>query len=143
MTLSRELAGALAGRLDGPHSDQDTAAVASLAAEAVRYLNYATGTHAATGLTWPATAYAVLGSLTALVSRLPQLLSQLSDWLDGELAAGQLGDDSGQDPVLVVERARRHLEAAAVAAGMVQRSLSAAYSDTSRLHARLPQGGEA
>ena len=29
-------------RLDGRHSDQDTAAAAFLAAETVRYLNYAT-----------------------------------------------------------------------------------------------------
>jgi hypothetical protein len=131
---------ALPGWLDGPHSDEDTAAVAELAAEAVRFLNYATGSHAAAGLTFPAAAYAVTGSLGLAASRLGQCFGQVTDFLDRELAAGRLGDDSGCHPALPVERARRHLEYAARAASALTEALSAAQSDLAGLHQR-PGGG--
>lgn len=126
----------LTSRLDGPHNDERTAAVAELAAEAVRFVNYATGSHASSGLTYPATAYAVTASLGLAASRLPQLAAQVTDFLDRELAAGRLGEDSGGDPVLAVERARRHLEHAARAAVALHDYLSAAQSDLAGLHQR-------
>jgi hypothetical protein len=135
MTPAEILAG-LAFRLDGPHSDEDTAAVAELTADAVRFLNYATGPHAEAGLTYPATAYAVTGSLGRAAARLGQCFGQVTDFLDRELAAGRLGDDSGCDPVLPVERARRHLECAARAATTLHDALSAAQSDLAGLHQR-------
>lgn len=52
-----QLADQLTGRLDGPHADEHTTGAARLAAEAVRFLNYATGFHAPEGLTYPATVY--------------------------------------------------------------------------------------
>ena len=129
-----EMAAALTGRLDGPHSDEDTSAVAELAAEAVRFLNYATGPHAAAGLTYPATAYAVTGSLGRAAALLGQCFGQVTDFLDYELAARRLGGDSGCDPVLPVERTRRHLECATRAAATVHDALAAAQSDLAGLH---------
>jgi hypothetical protein len=126
----------LAARLDGPHTDNLTATAAELAAEAVRLLNYATGPHADTGLTYPATVYAVTASLSLAASRLGQLSGQMTDFLDRERAAGRLGDDLGRDPVLVVERARRDLEAAARAAGLLARALADAQNDVASLHQR-------
>lgn len=129
-----EMAADLAAALDGPHSDEATAAGAELAAAAVRFLNYATGAHASAGLTYPATAYEVTGSLAQAASGLSQCFGQVTDFLDHELAAGRLGNDSGCDPVLPVERARRHLEHAARAARALNDALSAAQSDVAGLH---------
>jgi hypothetical protein len=131
-----EMSARLTRCLDGPHGDEDTAAVAELAAEAVRYLNYATGNHAKDGLTCPATAYAVTGSLGLAASWLGQALAQVTDFLDRELAAGRLGDDSGCHPALPVERARRHLEHADQAARALADALSAAQQDLAGLHQR-------
>jgi hypothetical protein len=128
------MAAGLPAWLDGPHSDEDTAAVAELAAEAVRFLNYATGHHAKTGLTYPATACALTGSLARAASRLGQCFGQVTDFLDCELAAGRLGDDSGCHPALPVERARRHLEHATAAARALDAALSAAQNDLAGLH---------
>ena len=50
MTTVDQMTTALTARLDGPHSDDDTTGTAWLAAECVRYLNYATGGHAGSGL---------------------------------------------------------------------------------------------
>jgi len=130
------MAAALPGWADGPHSDEGTAAVAELAAEAVRYLNYATGPHACGGLAYPVTAYAVTGSLALAASRLGQCFGQVTDFLDRELAAGRLGDDSGAHPALPVERARRHLEHAAWNARKLADALTAAHGDLAGLHQR-------
>jgi hypothetical protein len=136
-----EIAAALPALMDGPHSDEDTAAVAELAAEAVRFLNYATGHHAAPGFTFPATACSVTGSLALAASRLGQCFAQVTDFLDRELAAGRLGDDSGCHPALPVERARRHLEHADQAARALAAALAAAQSDLAGLHQR-PGGSQ-
>jgi hypothetical protein len=129
-------AGQVIARLDGPHCDRDTAAAALLAGEVVRFLNYATGSHAPAGLTLPGTAYTVLGELALAVSRLGQLTAQVTGFLGRELAAGRLGHDHGADPALPVERARGHLLAAADAAAMLAPALGAAQSDLAYLHYR-------
>jgi hypothetical protein len=130
------MAAEITAQLDGPHADADTAAVAWLASEAVRFLNYATGSHAAAGLTLPGTAYTVAGELAAAVSRLGQLTGQLADFLERELAAGRLGHDHGSDPALSVQDARGHLLAAAAAAAVLEAALSGAQSDIAYLHYR-------
>jgi hypothetical protein len=135
-----EMPAGLAAQVDGPHSDEGTAAVAELAAEAVRFLNYATGPHAKAGLTYPATACTVTGSLSLAVSRLGQCFAQVTDFLDCELAAGRLGDDSGCHPALPVERARRHLDYAVSAAHALAAELAATQNDLASLHQR-PAGG--
>jgi hypothetical protein len=85
MTTPGQYAQELSQRASGPHDDQATAQVAGLAAEAIRYLSYAVS-HG--GITEPATVYAVAGELSTAAYRLPQLLSQISDWLTAEISPG-------------------------------------------------------
>jgi len=124
----------LTARLDGPHGDEHTAAAAWLAAESVRFLNYATGSHAGAGLTYPATAYAVTGALGTAAGRMDQLASQLCGFLDRELAAGRLGEDQGRDPAGYVTRARGFLAAAGTAAGALSAALNSAQAEIGSLH---------
>lgn len=132
----REMTTALVIMADGPHTDDHTAAAAGLAADAIRYLNYATRCHTSAGLTEPATACAAVGSLALAASRLGQCFAQVTDFLDRELAAGRLGDDSGCHPSLPVERARRRFEYAEQAARALDNALTAAQQDLAGLHQR-------
>ena len=81
----------------------DTVTLARTAAEAIRGLNHATGCDA--GLGQPAVVYDILGALSLAASRLPQLLVQITGYLDRALAAGQLGHDLGEDPTPAVDAA--------------------------------------
>lgn len=129
-----QLAAALTARLDGPHTDQDTAGAARLAAETVRYLNHATGPHAGQGLTEPATAYDVTGQLTTAIYGLPQLCGQLAAWLEGEHTARRLGDDNGGPAWVLTSRARFALEQAARHADALGRELACAQSALATMH---------
>jgi hypothetical protein len=82
---------------------EDTVALARTAAEAIRGLNWTTRCDA--GLGQPAVAYDVLGALALAASRLGQLLTQITRWLDQALAGGKLGHDLGEDPVHAVTAA--------------------------------------
>ena len=135
MTIS-QLADRLTAQLDGPHADEDTTATADLATETVRFLNYATGSHAGQGLTYPATVYAITGSLSRTAALLPQLCGQLAGWLDAEHAAGRLGDDRGGPVAVLTDRARHDLDEAARHADALARALSAAQSAVATVHAR-------
>jgi hypothetical protein len=119
-----QLADQLTAALDGPHADERTAGTAWLAAEAVRFLNYATGSHAEQGLTYPATVYTVTGALSQAAGRLPQLCGQLARWLDAEHAAGRLADDHGGPVCVLTDRARGHLDQAARHADALSRALA-------------------
>jgi hypothetical protein len=129
-----QLADQLTARLNGPHNDTGTAGAARLAAEAARFLNHATGPHAAHGLTEPATVDRITGNLADAAYRLPQLCSQLGDYLAHEFAAGRLADDYGRLPYLVVGQARHDLDAAARLADSLSKALAAAQSAVSGLH---------
>jgi hypothetical protein len=80
----------------GELSSDDTITLARAAAEAIRGLNWATNCDA--GLDQPAVAYDVIASLSLAASRLGQLLTQITRYLDRALAAGRLGHDLGEDP---------------------------------------------
>jgi hypothetical protein len=139
----QDMTRAICRSVDGPHSEADTEAAAWLAAEAIRYLSYATQPgRQPDGMPCPATAYAVLGALSAVAARLPQVLFQVCNFLDCELAAGRLGDDSGASPHIAVERARRDLETAACLTPDLVGALVAAQADISGLHARTPNGDQ-
>jgi hypothetical protein len=135
-----QLASQLTVRLSGPHADQHTAAAAHLAAEAARFLNYATGPYAAKGLTEPSTVDRITGNLAEAAHRLPQLCDQLGDYLAREYAAGHLADDYGRLPHTVIGRARHDLDTAARLAHDLGKALAAAQSAVSGLHLT---GGEA
>ena len=134
-----QLAGELTARLNGPHSDDATAGAARLAAEATRFLNYATGPHAWAGLNDPATVDRITGNLAQAAYRLPQLCGQLGDYLAREFAAGQLADDYGRLPYLVVGQARHDLDTAARLADALGKALASAQSAVAGLH--HPTGG--
>jgi hypothetical protein len=116
MMTPKRLTVELDRRLDGPHDDEHTAAAADLAAECVRFLNYATGSHAPAGLAFPSTVYSIAGNLGMAADRMPQLFDQLSIWLAAEDAAGMLAmDDRTPASEAVADAAGRLAYASALA----------------------------
>ena len=75
----------------GSHDPDATIAVAWLAAEAIRYLNYAS--RSGEGVEFASTLYAVAGALSLAASRIPQLTSQVRAWLNAN--SGRLRNDDG------------------------------------------------
>jgi len=128
---------ALAASRHGPHDDAATISAARLAGESVRFLNYATGP-AADGLTEPVTAYHLAGELTTAVYRLPQLLSQLADWLTAQAASGRLADTAGRPPGQVTDAACTALSEAMDHADRLARALAAAQNLTAGLYLTTP-----
>src|SRR5437773_4995164 len=61
-------------------TSDDTLLLARTAAEAIRGLNWLTGSEA--GLGQPPAAYDVIGALALAASRLQQALAQITGWLD-------------------------------------------------------------
>jgi len=135
MTPDR-LAVELTRRLDGPHTDEHTAGAANLAAEAVRFLNYATGSHSGAGLRYPATVYMIAADLAAAAHRMPQLCDQLIRWLHAEDAAGHLACDDGTPPGITVALAAARLRDAALLAGKLGDDLAALQTIISGLNGR-------
>jgi hypothetical protein len=86
---------------------EDTVTLARTAAEVIRGLNWATRHQA--GLGQPAVAYDILGALSLAASRLPQLIGQITGYLDQALAAGHLGHDLGEDPAHAIGAAAAFL----------------------------------
>jgi hypothetical protein len=101
-----------------------TAALARTAAEAIRGLNQATRDQA--GLGQPAVAYDILGALSLAASRLPQLIAQITGYLDRALAAGHLGHDLGEDPAHAIDAAAVFLQDACGSATALAGDLDAA-----------------
>ena len=143
MMTPKRLARELEARLDGPHADEHTTWTADLAAEAIRYLNYATGSHSPEALRFPATAYDIATDLSIAARRMPQLFDQLARWLDGQLAAGMLGTDSGVPADDAVNAARLHLLEAAGHAARLSASLTAVQNDPRRRQRARSQPREA
>jgi hypothetical protein len=75
----------------GPHDPDATVAVAWMAAETIRYLNYATRIDE--GVQYAAALYTVAGALSLAASRIPQLASQVRAWLNAN--SGRLRNDDG------------------------------------------------
>jgi malonyl CoA-acyl carrier protein transacylase len=107
----------------------DTVTLARTAAEAIRGLNHATRHQA--GLSHPAVACDILGTLSLAASRLPQLLTQITGYLDRALAAGRLGHDLGEDPAHAVDAAAVFLEDARGSAASLASDLDAAQQQLS------------
>lgn len=142
MMTPKRLVRELTARLDGPHADEHTAAAADLAAESIRFLNYATGSHRASGLEFPSTVYEVAAGLDRAAYRMPQLFTQLADWLAAEEAAGRLSTDDGGPVGDVVADARMYLIEAAQAAQVLSSYLSALQNCISGLNGRGPNRAE-
>ena len=105
-------------------TSQDTVTLARAAAEAIRGLNWVTRCDA--GLDQPAAAYDITGALMLAASRLPQLLTQLTSYLDQALAAGRLGHDLGEDPAGDIDAAVIFLGDARASAAALAGDLDAA-----------------
>jgi hypothetical protein len=99
-------------------------ALARTAAEAIRGLNHATRDQ--DGLGQPAVAYDILGTLSLAASRLPQLFTQITGYLDQALAAGRLGHDLGHDPGHAIDAAAIFLDDAQASAAALAGDLDAA-----------------
>lgn len=124
----------------GPHSPEYTAEVANAMAECVRVLNYATGSSADAGIAYPATVYQVLGAMYTSTGRLPQLLSQLSGWLERAAEAGRLAEDRHGDVIAAVATAQEALVFANGKLASVTSALEAAQAAVSGLS--LAERGE-
>ena len=100
-------------------------ALAHAAAEAIRGLNHATRHQ--DSLAQPGDAYQLIGALFLTAARLPQLITQISNWLDHALAGGRLGHDLGEDPALAVDGAVIFLGGARTSAAALAGDLDAAW----------------
>jgi len=138
MMTPKRLARELAARLDGPHADEHTAGAADLCAEAVRFLNYATGSHAPAGLVYPSTVYMIAADLSSAAWRMQQLFGQLADWLAAEEAAGRLGTDDGSLVADTVAAASVNLTSATTAANHLSAHLASLQNSISGLNGRGP-----
>jgi hypothetical protein len=123
--------------VNGPYADADTAGAADLAAETVRYLNYAAPRG---GITEPATVAAVAASLAATAWRLPQLMSALAEWLAAEATAGRLADDHRRPPADLTALIRAATSQAGDRAGDLAAALSTVHNLSATLHAAGPAG---
>ena len=115
-------------------SSDATLALAHTAAETIRALNHATLSGG--GLAQPADAYQLLGELSLAASRLPQLLTQVERWLEGALAAGQLGCDDRTDPAVAVSGAQTYMTDARTTAAALARDLDYAQQQIAAVHGR-------
>jgi hypothetical protein len=141
MMTPKRLGRELEARRHGPHADEHTAAAAELAAEAVRYLNYATGSHSPEALAFPSTAYMVAADLSVAAERMPQLFDQIARWLNDQLAAGMLGTDSGAPADAAVTAAQRHLTDAAIRASMLAADLARVQNALAAVNGHGPARG--
>ena len=105
-------------------SSDDTLLLARTAAEAVRGLNWLTGSEA--GLGQPSAVYDVIGALALAASRLHQALAQITGWLEQALETGRLGHDLGEDPAGAIDAAGIFLGDAGLSAAALAEDLSQA-----------------
>lgn len=110
--------------------------LADRAAEAMRELNHRTRRPGA--VSGPAELYRLVGELTMLAGRLPQLLGQLDRWLQAERDAGRLRADTGAGAGWVVVAAGADLADAGGAAHEMARALKAALAHLAHLGATDP-----
>ena len=112
----------------------DTLRLARAAAEAIRGLNWLTRHE--TGLGQPSIAYDTIGALAQAASRLGQLLTQITSWLDQALAAGQLGHDLGEDPAGSIDAAGIFLGDAGLSAAALAEDLGQAQQQLAPINGR-------
>jgi hypothetical protein len=130
------------GAAGGPHDPDATVAAAWLAAEAIRYLNYATLSDE--GVQHAATLYSVAGALSLAADRIPQLASQSIAWLKAN--SGRLTNDDGSPISDTLADATVRIGAAAGAARLLAlhlRELQNALAATSSSSRKSRPDGEA
>lgn len=119
--------------IDAPPSPDYVLELAASIAEAVRVLNHQTRHHEA--LEFPSEADRIIREISSAASRLPQLLQQVSRWLNDEYADGRIRMTGGEFPqsVLAVMAVEARLEKAAEHAGALAEALTSAASVTSNM----------
>lgn len=111
---------------------------AAQAAEAIRFLNNATSSTSTEALREPGDVDAILGDMETLVQRLPQLFTQLSQWMTAQCREGGVHVDwaalyfSSTAP-LAVNALTGDLTEAAAMAEMLREVLHGARQITARL----------
>jgi putative transposase len=113
-------------------TSDDTITLARVAAEAIRGLNHTTRHDA--GLDQPSVAYDTIGALSLAASGLPQLVTQITGYLEGALQAGLLGHDLGEDPAPDVSGAGIFLDDARLHADALAGSLNEAQQQLARIN---------
>jgi hypothetical protein len=107
---------------------------ADQASEAIRSLNYLTlPADGAPGLEFPSDAYDIIGGVKTAAQRMPQLFSQLTEWLVSQYEANRVGHDSGEDAVCSLADVNDALAEAAAAAGKLEDALNRAHNASSGL----------
>jgi len=123
-----------------PASPERTRQLAEAFAELARVLNHATMDRAAFGV--PSDIDRVLWEVEAAVSRLPQLLSQLTRWVAAEDAAGRVavagGEEQSGHPAAAVLALADLGEVARMSAGTLRADLRAMARVTGTLAAAGP-----
>jgi hypothetical protein len=142
MMTPQRLTRELDARLSGPHAAEHTAGTAGLAAECIRFLNYATGSHADAGIEFPSTVYEITADLKLAAGRMPQLFDQLRYWLGEQLRAGMLGTDTGHPADPAVSAAWLHLTVAANHASKLAAALDDVQNDLAMVNGRGPNRAE-
>ena len=110
----------------------DPIPLARTAAEAIRGLNWTTNRDA--GLDQPSVAYDIAGALSLAASRLPQLITQITRYLDRALAAGRLGHDLRDDPAPAGSATSTFLDDARLSAAALASDLGAAPHQLALIH---------
>jgi hypothetical protein len=118
------LTACLSTLIHGPYADTDTAGVAALTAETVRYLSYAAPRG---GVTDPATIATVTANLATAAYQLPPLLAALGDWLNAEAAVGHIADEYRRPSDQLTARIRDTIGQATDHAGRLATALNAAH----------------
>jgi hypothetical protein len=117
----------------GVHEDSSPAQLGWQAAQAIRTLNHRTHPPA---LTDPTEVCRLLAALAAIADRLPQLLGQLSRWLQTEQAADRLrADTPAADPAQITASAAHELTRAARTAHRLGQALDSAHQHLAHLAA--------
>lgn len=123
---------------------EETRQVAASMAEEVRFLNHATGNHAAETLHWPADVDHIVTELATMAQRLPQLFEQVTDWLYTQAGASRLvvsyGPHAGHSGAVVAE-ADAWLEDAQRHAAALYNALNSARQVTATIGA-IPEDGD-
>lgn len=127
---------------DSPHDPDRTRELVDVLGQTVRCLNYATRSRAG-GQRYPGDVYDTLGGLAHATGLLPQLLHQLGELLDNQVATGLVFLSHGTgSPAVAVAAARATLgravgeaTALATALGHAQTAINAlTYDDNDRSH---------
>ena len=132
---------------DGPADPLYVLELAEGFAEIARTLNHLTRHHES--LHYPAEADELIREISSAAGRLPQLLEQVSGWLEAEQAAGRIGvadgspwSGEGAAPSGAVAVARIKLEQAQAHARMLQQALDAAAAVTCDMAAVQEDGSD-